>query len=330
MKNDFCWVTIGKKAFDEKRLETLVRYSPRGIRINMGRSECKWAVDAIETLVNAGFKQENIFLDIGNNKPRVSVSSDMQIYKGQSIAFSICSSQQKNVDGAINNIWFGENVMPDNILELGDGELECKVLERINNTLHLISLSEGTVTNRMSIGIKGKRYSNFCIEQDEIRIVRQLLNRYSLGLMLSFVEKVDNLIECKSLFPTATTIIPKIESLTAYKNADSLMKYSDFAILGRGDMALSVGIEKLGVVQKDLLNKAKQHRCKLIIASGTLESLSNNNSPSRSEVIDISNSYFEGAQGILLTNETAAAAFPFKAIDCLYGIIECLESSTQF
>lgn len=98
-------------------------------------------------------------------------------------------------------------------------------------------------------------------------------------------------------------------------------------MLGRGDFALSIGIEKLGYYQKKMLHLAKKHNCKLIIASGTLESLEKYKLPFRSEIIDITNSYLEGAAGIMLTNESGASECPFKVIDFLYSTIDYLEST---
>lgn len=328
MTKDYCWVTIGARGFNKENLERLAEYDPKGVRINTGRSSFEWINCAIETLTNAGYSENKIYLDVGNNKPRVALyDSKLNVKKGDAILFGAISCNRASLcDGAIENVPFFSSIKKDDILILGDGEIECKVTDKDENGLRLYSMSNGCITNQTTIGVKGRHYESYYISPKDTMQINYLLKQYSLGLIVSFIERKENIIECEKAFPNACRIIPKIESKTAYGNLDGIFQYSDWALLGRGDFALSVGIEKLGYYQKEILRLAKKHNCNLVVASGTLESLEMSEIPFRSEIIDITNSYFEGAAGIMLTNESGASVCPFKSINFLYHIIDYLEN----
>lgn len=326
MTNDYCWITIGPKGFHKENLEKLAGYDPKGIRINTGRNNYEWINSAIRTLIQAGYDASKIYLDIGNHKPRVSLFDiRMDIKKGTSFLFGGPFSSN-SLSGKIDNEIFFSMLKKDDILILNDGEIECVVIDKDEKQVELCPKLDGYITNNASIGLKGKHYENYYIAPNEVLLINSLLEKYPLGLIISFVEKKENIIECRKTFPNAYRIIPKIESNIAYNNIDGILQYSDWALLGRGDFALSVGIEKIGYYQKKILSMARKYNCKLIIASGTLESLEKNKLPFRSEIIDITNSYYEGAAGIMLTNESGASECPFKVIDFLYSVIDYLES----
>ena len=327
MINDYCWITIGANGFNKENLEKLVSYNPKGIRINTGRSSFEWIKNAIKVLIDSGYNENRIYLDIGNNKPRITLkNAKLKIKKNEKFSLGSSLNDDILIKGNIINRPFFSAITKDDVLVLGDGEIECVVFEKDEHRIVLYSTSDGCITNHIAIGLKGKHYKNYYLSPEDITLTNSLLEEYSLGLIISFVERKENIIECKKIFPKAYRIMPKIESDTAYNNLDEIMQYSEWAVFGRGDFALSMGIEKIGYYQNKLLHSAQKHNCKVIVASGMLESVERNKKPLCSEVIDISNSYFNGATGIMLTNESGASATPFIVIDTLYDIVDSLDS----
>lgn len=104
MTKDFCWITIGAKGFNKENLIKLAEYDPRGIRINTGRSSFDWINIAIRTLIQAGYNANKIYLDIGNNKPRVSLYDlRMDIKEGDLVLFGGPFSNDNSLNGKIEN-----------------------------------------------------------------------------------------------------------------------------------------------------------------------------------------------------------------------------------
>ena len=104
-----------------------------------------------------------------------------------------------------------------------------------------------------------------------------------------------------------------------------ILSQSDTIFIGRGDLALSTGIEKIGIVQKKLISIAQKVGCKISLGTGTLDSLKWSEIPLRAEIIDITNSCFEGIDYIALTSETGGSQIPFKSINFLKKILDYIK-----
>ena len=329
MNNKSFWVTISSRGFsNEDNLIKLIKYNPVGIRINTGRDTYEWAANAISSLVKNSYPAEKIFLDVGNNKPRIRINSKTEeLFVKKDDTFSI--SNEATSDTRVTSSTFFKKIKVNDIIVFGDGQFEAVVVNIDNDTFFLKSLSSGNINDRMALSIKNNNFSFFYIGEEEADDVKKILNSHKINLIISFVEDVENIKSCQTRFSNAAMIVPKIETLLAVNNIDEILSYSKLVLLGRGDLALSVGIEKIGLIQKRILKIAKKHSADVIIGTGTLMSLNYSAIPFRNEIIDITNSYLNGASGIMLTSETGASKTPFKFIDCLLSILDYLHKAEQ-
>lgn len=316
MKVPNLWITIGKRGFSTNNLKKLLEYDVAGIRINTGRCSYEWIYEMIEELSRLNFPTSQILLDIGNTKPRLELvdKNNMELSKN---ALFIVSDGHDEGDVLLHNRRFFEEIKMNDIVYFGDGEIEGSVEEVAKNTVVLRSLSVGTLGNGVAIGIKGRDFFKFSINEKEISDVNALLSHFRVSIILSFVENGENIVWAKNKFPDAASIIPKIETLSAVNNIESILKQSNTIFIGRGDLALSTGIEKIGIVQKRLVSKAQKMNCRISLGTGTLDSLRWSEIPLRAEIVDITNSCFEGIDYIALTSETGGSKTPFKPIDFL-------------
>ncbi|NQV37601.1 MAG: pyruvate kinase, partial [Candidatus Marinimicrobia bacterium] len=81
---------------------------------------------------------------------------------------------------------------------------------------------------------------------------------------------------------------------------------------------------------KRVLKEANRHGKPTLIATQILDSMIDNPVPTRAEVSDIANAIFEGADGLLVTGETAIGNHPVKVINTLKKVILEIESSLDF
>ena len=65
----------------------------------------------------------------------------------------------------------------------------------------------------------------------------------------------------------------------------------------------------------------------MIVATQVLESMTNEARPTRAEVNDAANAVEDGVDAIMLAGETAAGAFPARAVQTLDAIIRDAEAS---
>jgi pyruvate kinase len=82
-----------------------------------------------------------------------------------------------------------------------------------------------------------------------------------------------------------------------------------------------VPIERIAVVQKDVMRRANQ-RCKPVItATQMLESMIENPRPTRAEASDVANAIFDGSDAVMLSAETASGQYPRESVSIMSRIV---------
>ena len=317
MKIPAIWVTIGQRGISHNDLEHLRSYPIDGIRINTGRSSYNWIYQAISILIELGYSPNQIFLDIGNQKTRVTFRNNDKITFHIGDCITVYDEYDDNADFWLEHNGFLNKVSLNDVIYFSDGEIQCNVIDIQRKSIKIVFQTDCTMATKVAMGIVGRDFSHFEISNDEIINVNNILAEYPISLILAFVENANNIIWARTVFPLSSNIVPKIETNTAIENITSITRIVNSVFVGRGDLGLSVGIEKVGVLQKYLISSAHNANCNIAIGTGILESLRWNQFPLRAEVADITNLCYDGADIIVLTAETANAKNPFRSIDFL-------------
>lgn len=112
------------------------------------------------------------------------------------------------------------------------------------------------------------------------------------------------------IFDKTVKIISKIETKRGLTNADSLIKESDGLMIARGDLSRNVSFENVPFFKRQLLEKCKREKKYVIVATEMLLSMVNSRKPSNAEVDDVFNSVLDGANALMLSEETTIGKHP--------------------
>ena len=146
---------------------------------------------------------------------------------------------------------------------------------------------------------------------------------------LSFVQAASDIAAARAVIDRAgraTPIVAKIERPAAVANLTEILDAAQGVMVARGDLGLEMKLEQLPRVQKEILRAARTHGKPAIVATQVLESMRVEPRPTRAEVSDAANAVDEGADAIMLSGETAAGAYPVRAVETLDAIIRDAES----
>ncbi len=144
----------------------------------------------------------------------------------------------------------------------------------------------------------------------------------------SFIRSGGAVDEVRRLTRNKMTIISKIECRDALLDVDQIIEKSDFLLIDRGDLSKEIPIERIPCTQKVIIDRARQRKKGVFVATNLLETMIEKRKPTRAEVHDVIDTVVDGAAGLTLAAETAIGKYPMECINTLNKLIvhaeECM------
>ncbi len=142
-------------------------------------------------------------------------------------------------------------------------------------------------------------------------------------MALSFVRSAKDVTKLKKLIKSHNADIPviaKLEKPEALDNLEDILDVVDGVMVARGDLADEISFEHVPTAQKHIIRRANERGRLSIVATEMLSSMTENPLPSRAEVSDVANAVLDGADMIMLSNETASGKYPLQSVQAMSKI----------
>jgi len=219
----------------------------------------------------------------------------------------------------------------DRIL-LSDGLIELRV-ERVRPG-HVICrvVNGGALGQHKGINLPGVNLKVPALTTKDKQDLTFALKHGADYIAVSFVRRPEDVLLAKKLIQRAgkdTPIIAKLEKPEAIENLDEILRASDGVMVARGDLGVEMNPERVPVVQKAIIARAREFRRPVITATQMLESMTENPRPTRAEASDVANAIFDGSDAVMLSAETASGKYPVEAVGMMARIIEEAEASIR-
>jgi pyruvate kinase len=150
---------------------------------------------------------------------------------------------------------------------------------------------------------------------------------------LSFVRSAADVAELRALIDAAGSparIVAKIEKAEAVACLDEIVEAADAVMVARGDLGVEIGASQVPLVQKRIIERARAAGRAVITATQMLESMIHEPEPTRAEVSDVANAILDGTSAVMLSAETAAGAYPLRAVAQMDAIARSVEPSLRY
>jgi len=239
-----------------------------------------------------------------------------------------CTSNKKNVV-PINYEY------PNNIFEVGDllkidfEEVLIQIIDIKQKSVFAKVLTGGVLRSNKGISVD-RQISLPPFTQKDYEIIKIAKDLKIKTIFLSFCSNGESIKKLRELFNYQINIISKVESQLGLINIDEICSFSDGILIDRGDLSRDVAIEKIAFAQSFIIQKGKEHKTPVYVATNFLESMISKPKPTRAEINDIVSTLLQGGSGIVLAAETAIGEYPVDCVRIISRIIKEFDNPEYF
>lgn len=215
---------------------------------------------------------------------------------------------------------------------LGDGSVELRVVRPGPRALETVVVHGGPVSSHAGLFLPRARLRTQVLGREDRELAWTVLAEGVDFIALSFVRNARDVRSARSWVdgqtePGAVGLVSKIERAEAVEGIGPILEASDGIMVARGDLGIELPLERLALEQKRLVREANVAGKFSIVATQMLLSMLSSPRPTRAEATDVANAVLDGADAVMLSEESAVGAYPLEAIRWLARIAEATEPS---
>ncbi|MBS1891587.1 MAG: hypothetical protein JST59_09855 [Actinobacteria bacterium] len=120
-------------------------------------------------------------------------------------------------------------------------------------------------------------------------------------------------------------LVARIERRSAVRGIDRILDAADGIVIPRSELAQEVESTEVPVIQKRLIRAAGRHSKVSLTMNQMLGSMVAATRPTRAEATDVANAIYDGADALVLCEETAIGAHPIEAVRVMDNIARATE-----
>jgi pyruvate kinase len=221
-------------------------------------------------------------------------------------------------------------VQPGHHVYLDDGEVELQVVERTDEGLRCRVLIGGILEGNEGVVFPSAAIPLPALTEKDLADVEVGKAIGVDWVALSFVQRATDIQLLRPRVRPGTRIMAKIETAAALEDLEAIVAASDGVMVARGDLGVSIRRARVPLVQKDIIGLARHQGKFAIVATEMLLSMVQHAHPTRAEVADVATAVLDGANAVMLSEETAIGAYPAQVVAEMRDIVETVEASRYY
>ncbi len=313
--------TIGPVSRDSASLEKLILAGMDCARLNFSHgtfAEHEEVIANVRRLSERHGRQVCILQDLGGIKLRLGqMDTVLNLNHGEEY---LLTADESSKDPSV--IPFPDpdvlrSLREGNLVFISDGIVCLEVLESDGLQVRTRVRNGGTVSSYKGVNLPGVTIDLPVLTEDDKAALRFGVEQQVDWVAVSFVRTARDVQEAKAFLQSIGSrapIMAKLERGEGIDNLDEILTEVDGVMVARGDLGVEIPMERVPLVQKEIVRKANEAAKSSCIATQMLRSMVVSPTPTRAEVSDISNAVLDGCDSILLSDEIAVGGYPVEAV----------------
>ena len=320
MRKTKIMVTIGPSSNDPDILDQLIGQGIDCARLNFSHGTLAEHAEVIANIRRLSQKHRRpvaILQDLGGIKLRLGRLEEPVLLSPGDVINLLPVSETDEVGalpfpqpGAFRNIAPGHNIF------IADGTIKLAVTAANASRVEATVLSAGVASSYKGVNLPGVPIDDPVLtEQDKIALqfgVEQGVD----WVALSFVRTAEDILYAREHLNAAGSkalVMAKLERGEGVDNIDSILPEVDGIMVARGDLGVEIPMERVPIVQKQLVAKSNEAGKVSVIATQMLWSMVVAPAPTRAEISDVTNAVLDRCDVVMLSDETAMGQYPVEA-----------------
>lgn len=319
--------TLGPASTNYETMKAMAERGARIFRLNFSHADAAAFVPAVELIrkleADLGYPLTAMG-DLCGPKTRVGEveGSPLTVERGQTVTLGLPDTEAKAEHKPFIPLdipWLLEGVAEGMPVSLSDGMLQftvTRVIEK-DKCVELLAGNSGMLTSKKGIAFPGKHHTVAALQPKDIKDLHEGLDIGVDAFALSFVQTAQDIKDIQAEIKKHGTWVPvmaKLERQNAVDNLDDILKYTDAVMVARGDLGLECPMSQVPVIQKRIIRACRHAQKACVVATQMLLSMVKNPIPTRAESTDVANAILDGADGVMLSEETAMGSYPVEAV----------------
>ena len=211
---------------------------------------------------------------------------------------------------------------------LYDGIIRAVVKEKTKSVVRVEIENEGMLSSRKGVNFPNTHLGIDVLTQKDRDDIRWGVENGVDFMAISFVQHAKDMKaarEIVEMYGGNVHLLAKIEKFDAVENIDAILEESDGIMVARGDLGIEIPYYEVPLTQKMLIEKANDASKPVIVATQMLLSMTTKESASRAEISDVANAVLDGADAVMLSEESAIGHYPLLAVETMVKTIQVTE-----
>lgn len=231
-----------------------------------------------------------------------------------------------------------QDVMPQDRLLLADGLIALRVTSVQGTAVHTIVEEGGQLSDKKGLNKEGGGLSAPALtpkDLDDLDVAAQLRADW---VAVSFPRGASDMEYAREAAAIAgerygwqPKLMAKIERNEAVQPdaLPGLVRASDGVMVARGDLGVEVGLPMVPGHQRAILAEARRQGTFGVVATQMMLSMVKSPMPSRAEVSDVNRAVHDGADAVMLSEETAVGDFPVQTVRQMAAILRVADQEVR-
>ncbi len=329
--------TIGPASESREVMEQMLRAGMNVARLNFSHGDFaahKRVIDNLRAASRATGRRVALMADLSGPKMRIGKLREEPIELRPCDPFVLTTDEIDGDRGRVSVSFkrLPQAVKPGDALYLNDGIIQIEVESVSGNDVACRVVVGGELRSRKGLNLPGIDLGISAFTERDHECLKFAAQEGIDAVSQSFVETgadiraVRRAAEALGYHPF---IIAKIERANALEHMDDILDAADGIMIARGDLGVEVPIERIAIIQKELMHKANRRAKPVITATQMLESMTENRRPTRAEATDVANAILDGTDCVMLSGESAMGRYPVDAVTMLAKIAASVEPHKQ-